>query len=159
VLNHPAIGLQHFDEFSSLQIEHPSLLQLHRALLNVFATAGEAGDQPSPEEVRRMIEAQGLSEQLNALDAQIRYNRIWQAMSEAAFEDARDGWLQAHSLHMRSRALNAELKAAERAFNELGDENSFQRLNAVLLEKQKEEGTEALIEGFGVSSGRPMSGF
>ena len=159
VLNHPAIGIQHFDEFSALKIDHPSLLQLHRALLNVFAASGEAGEQPSPEAVRKSIEEQGLGEQLSALDAQIRYNRIWQAMSEAAMEDARDGWLQAYSLHMRSHALNIELKAAERAFNELGDENSFERLNAVLLEKQKEEGTEALIDGFGVSSGRPTGSF
>ncbi len=159
IINHPAIGLERFDEFAALEIGHPVLQRVHTALLNIFANAGELDELPGVSDVRTKLDDQGLHGEVEMLEAQVRHNRLWQVLSEAAFEDARDGWLQAHSLHIRTRALDRELKDAERAFNEVGDEQSFERLNAVRLEKQKEEGTEALIEGFGLSSGRPARSF
>ena len=98
----------------------------------------------------------GEAEQLETL---VRGNRVWQALPEAAFEDARDGWVQAFALHMRARTLNSELKVAERAFAENGDERSYDRLVNLQSEIAKTDGTEVLIEGFGVSSGRPARTF
>lgn len=159
VVNHPAIGVGHFDEFAALDIDHSVLKQVHEALLNVFAKAGEEEEQPDLSVVRGSLAAAGLEEQLVLLENHVRHNRIWQVMPEAAFEDALDGWLQSVALHTRSHALNSELRAAERAFDELGDEESFERLVGLKQEIAKDEGTEALIEGFGVPSGRPMRGF
>lgn len=158
-INHPALGLALFDELAELETDHPVLRKVHSALLNVFAVAGETGNQPTLESVHQSLAAQGVEAEHEMLQAQIRHSRLWQALEDAAIEDARDGWQQAFSLHVRARTLNRELKAAERAFEEIGDEASFERLNAIRSEKQKEEGTEALIEGFGVSSGRPSRSF
>ena len=93
------------------------------------------------------------------LQRQIRYNRIWQCMADSAFEDALDGWLQALSLYERNRNLKSELLAAERVYNEIGDEASFYRMTDIRAEISREEGTEALIEGFGLPSGRAAQSF
>lgn len=63
------------------------------------------------------------------------------------------------ALYQRSRTLNTELKLAETAFAELGDEASYRRLVSIQAEIANGDGTEALIEGFGVSSGRPLRNF
>lgn len=159
VVNHPAIGLAHFDEFAALDIEHPDLKKVHRALLNVFADAGEQGEQPSLDDVKLSVERQGFGGEMALLDSQIRNNRIWQFLPEAAFEDAVEGWAQALSLYERNRSLKQELRAAERAFNEIGDEASFYRMTNVRDEISREEGMEALIEGFGLASGRAARSF
>ncbi|MCJ8309586.1 MAG: DNA primase [Rhizobiaceae bacterium] len=159
VVNHPAIGLAHFDQFAALDIEHPDLKKVHRALLNVFAEAGERGEQPSLDDVKASVEAQGFGGEMSLLDSQIRNNRIWQCLPEAAFEDAAEGWVQALSLYERNRGLKQELRAAERAYNEIGDEASFYRMTHVRDEISREEGMEALIEGFGLASGRAARSF
>ncbi len=159
VLNHPAIGIGYFDQFASLEVEHPILKKVHVALLNVFAEAGERDEQPSLEDVKRSIEEQGFAAEMGLLESQVRNNRMWQCLPEAAFEDAVEGWLQALSLYERNRNLKQELRAAERACNEIGDEASFFRMADVQAEIAREEGTEALIEGFGLPSGRAARSF
>ncbi|EFL91048.1 DNA primase [Ahrensia sp. R2A130] len=62
-------------------------------------------------------------------------------------------------MHNRARSLAAGLKAVERTFAENWDEESLQRLMALKQELASETGTEALIEGFGLSSGRPSRSF
>ncbi len=158
-INHPLIGQSNFDDLAALAIEHPVLKAVHSAVLDFFAICGEGETAPSIDAIIAFVSQQGLAPQLEMLFAQVRHNRIWQAMAEAAYEDALDGWEQAFVLHQRSHALHSELKEAERAFNELGDERSFDRLVILKRELANEEGTEALIEGFGKSSGRPQQGF
>ncbi len=159
VINHPTIGLARFDELAGLKIDHPVLKQVHNALLNVFADAGETDDQPTPDAVKKGIENQGFAGELKLLDSQIRNNRVWQVLAEAAFEDALDGWLQALALHDRARNLSNELRVAERQFEQHGDEASFDRLVVLKQELEREQGTEALIEGFGLPSGRTARNF
>ncbi|MGI9355950.1 MAG: DNA primase [Rhizobiaceae bacterium] len=155
VANHPAIGLAHFDEFSGLECEHPAWKSAHSALLNIFVESGEDDDQLTLEDVERRLEEAHMSETLAALAAQVRNNRIWQALTDASFEDAREGWLQAYHLHERSHVLEAELKDAERDFDEIGDEASFERLVHAKEQLASDHGMDALIEGFGRASGRP----
>lgn len=159
IFNHPAIGILHFEELSTLQCDHPVLRKVHMALLNIFAQAGEADEQPTLAYVRQSMEDQGIDAEMELLESQIRNNRIWQCLPEAAFEDALEGWRQALSLYERNKSLQMELRAAERAYNELGDEASFYRMTSVQAEINREEGTEALIEGFGLPSGRARSSF
>jgi DNA primase len=52
-----------------------------------------------------------------------------------------------------------ELKAAEGALAADDSEENLARLVEIRNEMAKEAGTEALIEGFGVSSGRPARSF
>lgn len=159
VANHPAVGLRFFDDFASLEIGHDGLARVQTALLNLFARAGQCGEQPTLDDVSKVAEDFNLSADLGVLQQQVKDNRVWQALPEAAFEDACEGWLQAHELHLRGHELIQELQIAERAHAESGDEASWDRLVAVKEEIAKDEGMEALIEGFGVSSGRPSRSF
>lgn len=159
VVNHPAVGLRFFDDFAALEIEHEGLARVQTSLLNLFADSGECGEQPTLDDVGKIAERNNLSGDLEALQQQVKDNRVWQALPDAAFEDACEGWLQAHELHLRSHELTRELKIAERAHAESGDEASWDRLVAVKEEIAREQGMEALIEGFGLSSGRPSRSF
>ena len=159
VINHPAIGFAAFDEFAELELDHPMLRRLQSLLLQAFADAGDKGVQPGLDDINQHLEANGAIDDAALLQKQIRENRVWQAGVQAAFEDARDGWFQALALHQRTRGLKAELRIAERSFAELGDESSFDRLTSIQQELASDEGMDALIEGFGLSSGRPMRNF
>ena len=159
IANHPALGVEHFEDFASLELVNPILQKMQSALLNIFAQFGERGEQASLEDVRNGLEAQGVLPDMEMLSRQVRENRIWQALENAAFEDARDGWQQAYALHVRSGMLRHELKVAERSFADIGDEASYERLVSVQKEIALEDGIEALIDGFGTSSGRPARNF
>ncbi len=65
-------------------------------------------------------------------------------------------WHQIVSLHRRKRTLSRELREAERALGTEPTEANFARLKDVQERLTVLDGTEALIEGFGASSGRPM---
>ena len=69
-------------------------------------------------------------------------------------------WTQLVGLHRQQRSLNKELKEAELA---LGQEAELRTIIAWLRDVQGPagalDGAEALIEGFGVSSGRPARTF
>ena len=108
------------------------------------------------EAIRQRLEASPLAETAQGMDAQLTQNRIWQFRPDAAFEDAMDGWRQAYTLHIRARALRHELRAAEMALSTDDSEENQDRLNSIRAEIEREEGTEALIDGFGISSGRPV---
>ena len=68
-----------------------------------------------------------------------RRARQWPALEDAAFEDARDAFLQALHLHLNARVLHRELKVAEAALAaETTDENPdrvavIQRLSTAYL--------------------------
>jgi DNA primase len=75
-------------------------------------------------------------------------------MASASDRDAEDGWLQALTLQRRKRTLNKELKDAEIALATEPSEANLARLVDIQHQLARSEGTEALIEGFGISSGR-----
>ena len=55
--------------------------------------------------------------------------------------------------------LNLELKAAEAAMASEDSEENFARLVDIRNELERTETVEALIDGFGLSSGRPAKGY
>jgi DNA primase len=62
-------------------------------------------------------------------------------------------------LHRKSRTLNRELQEAEQALGREPSDANLARLCDVQQQLAALEGTEALIEGFGASSGRPVRTF
>ncbi len=60
------------------------------------------------------------------------------------------------TLHRKHRTLNRELKDAERALGDEPSEANLAWIRDVQGRLAALEGTEALIEGFGVSSGRGL---
>jgi DNA primase len=91
----------------------------------------------------------------------VRNTRLWTATEEAATEDAREGYLQALALHKRSKALRWQKNELEREIAEATEEADGDRieqlmraLNEVQLEGVRLENQEAIIDGFGIMSGR-----
>ena len=63
-------------------------------------------------------------------------------------------WQQLVALHRQWHSLTKELKEAEQALGQESSEANYLRLRDVKTRLEKMDGTEALIEGFGASSGR-----
>jgi DNA primase len=127
----------------------------------VMGVAAASGPDLTREELLTALETQGFDALLASLDKQIRFARLWTATEHAAIEDAREGYQQALALHMRARALVRQRQEIERELAdavEHGAEADAERLMLTLKEVQLEvarlENQEALVDGFGVMSGR-----
>ena len=105
------------------------------------------------------IREKGLGVVLDSVKQHLVVNNLWQLMPNAGFEDARDGWLQSYVLHLKNQTLNRELKVAERALAEDDSQENLERLLQIQQELSRSDGIEALIDGFGASSGRSSKGF
>jgi DNA primase len=94
----------------------------------------------------------GFSQALQRVESTITTAAVWGARSGAAREDVLSTWHQLVSLHRQWHSLLRELKDAELA---LGDDPSEANLAWLRDVKARlSDGTEALIDGFGESSGR-----
>lgn len=158
IVNHPQLLLDEYDEIAAIDFENKDLQRFWAAMLPVAATAGPL---LSREYLMERLEVQGFASLVAMLDQQVRNARLWIATDKAAPEDAREGYRQALSLHKRTKALRFEKMELEReiaAATEAGDETSIEPLLRALSEVQLEiarmENQEAIIDGFGVMSGR-----
>ncbi|MEM9333032.1 MAG: DNA primase [Pseudomonadota bacterium] len=156
---HPALCVEFFEEVSTLVFSDQTASDLQSVVLNSFAIWNGEGDFPDRDFLAGEVEKQNLSRQLETVSQQLKANKLWQLLPEAAFEDARDGWHQAFTLHIKNQALNSELKVAERALADDDSQENLERLLQIQQELSRSDGIEALIDGFGVSSGRPAKGF
>ena len=155
VLCHPELLADHFDDFTGLDLDHGGLERLRSAILEACATA-------RPRSRAELLAHPALIRQaaaVEALDKLIRRARIWTATEEAAHDDALEGFRQALHLHRRARTLRRELRAAEAALGSDASEVNYGRLVDIRREIDAADSLEALVEGFGVSSGRPMRSF
>jgi len=156
---HPALCVQYFDEISILVFKSGEAKRIQSAVLDAFAAWDGEGDYPDREAIHAEITKNGLSETLDVIARQLRANQLWQLLPDAAIEDARDGWNQAYILHTKNQTLNEEIKAAERALADDDSQENLDRMLHLQQELSRVEGIEALVDGFGVSSGRPSKGF
>ncbi len=151
MVNHPALIAAHLDAFAHVELAHPALSEFRSALLEIAAADHDA----DAEAVRERLAASRFAALLSRLDAQIAAAGLWTATAAAADADAEKGWLQALTLHHRQRTLHKELKDAEAALAGEPSEGNLARLVDIQKQLANAEGMEALIEGFGSSSGRP----
>jgi DNA primase len=79
---------------------------------------------------------------------------VWGAEAPAAPADVLITWQQLVALHRQWHSLTKELKDAELALGQDASETNYLRLRDVKDRLSQMDGTEALIEGFGASSGR-----
>jgi DNA primase len=154
VVNHPWLLEHHAEEFAALEFLNPDADHLRRAVLE--AALEEA---PDAEALRSAIEARGLSAVLARVEAAITHSSDWPARIGASPEDVAPWWTHVVTLHRKQRTLNKELKEAERALGEEPTDANLAWLRDVQGRLSALDGTEALIEGFGLSSGRPARSF
>ena len=158
VVNHPGLFFSDYDEIAIIEYEHRELQRLWPALLG---SAGSIGARLDRARLVEELEAAGFDTLLRGLEQQIRNSRLWTATAEAAAEDAREGFLQALALHKRTSALLWQRHELERELATATEEGDDERVPQILralqevqLETMRMENQEAIIEGFGVLSGR-----
>ncbi len=158
IVNHPQLLREEYDEIAAIDYDHRDLQRLWSALL---AATAAAGPNFSREYLLEQLEAQGFEPLLKSLDQQIRNARLWPATEDAAPEDAREMYRQTLSLHKRTRALRWQKIELEREVAEATEAEDGERIGHVLrvlqevqLEIIRMENQEAIVEGFGVLSGR-----
>ncbi|QPB18273.1 DNA primase [Rhizobium sp. 007] len=159
IVNHPALMKDEYDEIASIDYDNRELQRLWSGVLG--AAAAVAGPHLTREYLIERLEEQGFGALLKSLEQQIRNARLWIATEEAAMEDAREGYRQALAFHKRAKALRWQKIELEREIaeaTEAGDGDVIDQLMRALQEVHFEglrlENQEAIIDGFGVLSGR-----
>jgi DNA primase len=153
VIQHPFLLETHAEEFAELDFVHPDADLLRRAIL-------EAGTDEAATDSKALEGAlmrRGLEKELKRVKIAITHASDWPAREGAAEDDVAQWWTHVVTLHRKKRTLNKELKEAERALGEEPSEANWAWIRDVQGRLQALEGTEALIEGFGLSSGRPAA--
>ncbi|RUW88717.1 DNA primase [Mesorhizobium sp. M7A.F.Ca.US.010.02.1.1] len=150
LVNHPALIDENFAHIEFLDLANSDLRRLHGAILDAMAH-DMANDRQA---VIATIERAGCAEIWERAVGLIRRMRQWPALETAALEDARDAFSQALHLQRSARTLHKELKQAEAALATDPTDENYRHLIEIQAQFQDVQATEALIEGFGVSSGR-----
>ena len=155
IVNHPELLLEEYDEIAAIDYENRDLQRLWSTVLTY---AAESAADISRAGLIERLSQQGFEVLLKAMDQQVRNARLWTATEQAAMEDAREGYVQALSLHKRTKSLLWQKKELEREIAEATDDERGTLLVRALAEVQLEigrmENQEAIIDGFGVMSGR-----
>jgi DNA primase len=149
-LNHPWLLHDHLEELASLEFRYADAERLKGALIDIAAHAAAL----DAEALKAELAARNLSEVMQRIALSITTPSVWGARPEAAPDDVLVTWTQLVALHRQWHSLTKELKDAEQALGQDASETNYLRLRDVKTRLSRVEGTEALIEGFGASSGR-----
>jgi DNA primase len=158
-VNHPALMQDEYDEIASIDYDSRELQRLWSGMLG--AAAAVAAPHLTREYLIERLEELGFGGLIQSLEQQIRNARLWIATEEAAMEDAREGYRQALAFHKRAKALRwhkIELEREIAEATEAGNGDVIDQLMRALQEVHFEglrlENQEAIVDGFGVLSGR-----
>lgn len=155
LMNHPNLIEDFFDDIVQIDFQSAELSELRSFLIESFST-------PQPAKSRHeMLESVEVSfpKLVQKIDHALKGAYLWVMGREAAYEDVHMAYAQALQLHRRSRGLSRALRAAETALADDPNDINFNRLLTLQEEVRREHGLDALIEGFGLSSGRPVKSF
>ena len=163
-INHPWLLHDHLEELAAAEFRHADTQKLKGALIDVFAHhfaddfSKEGGADAKAERAALATELtrRGFAELLKRIERTITTPAVWGAGPQAAGADVLLTWKQLIALHRQWHSLTRELKDAETALGQDNTEANYARLRDVKAMLASIEGTEALIEGFGASSGRPV---
>jgi DNA primase len=162
LLNHPWLVAERQEEIAELDLRHPEAARLVAALPSLV----DADATLTRADLEEALAAQGHGALLARITgplgaagrapqgAAVHTRSVWGAGRDAAPDDVRQTFHQMVTLHRSRSTLLNELKEAEKALAEAGDEAAFGWLVDVKNRLAVVEGTEALVDGFGAASGR-----
>jgi DNA primase len=154
-LNHPWLLHDHLEELASLEFRHADAERLKGALIDIAAhNAGHSAAALDAGALKAELASRNLAEAMERIAAAITTPSVWGARAEAAPDDVLVTWQQLVALHRQWHSLTKELQDAEQALGQDASEANYLRLRDVKARLSRMDGTEALIEGFGASSGR-----
>jgi DNA primase len=156
LINHPWLLHDHLEEVAALELAHPEAHKLRAGIIAAFANDHHHSSEPSEqaEKMRADLAAGGFSQTLQRVEGAITTSAVWGTQAGAAREDVLSTWHQLVSLHRQWHSLLRELKDAELALGAEASEANMGWLRDIKARLAEVDGTEALIEGFGESSGR-----
>jgi DNA primase len=156
LINHPWLLHDHLEEVAALELAHPEAHKLRAAIIAAFANDHHHSEdaEEQAEKMRSDLDRSGFSQILQRVERAITTQAVWGAKSGAAREDVLATWHQLVSLHRQWHSLLRELKDAEQALGDEASEANLAWLRDIKARMAEADGTEALIEGFGESSGR-----
>jgi DNA primase len=152
-LNHPWLLHDHLEELASLEFRHADAERLKAALIDIAAHSADAAAL-DPEALKAELAGRNLAAVMDRIAGAITTPAVWGAGPGAGPDDVLVTWQQLVALHRQWHSLTKELKDAEQALGQDASEANYLRLRDVKARLSRMEGTEALIEGFGASSGR-----
>ena len=135
-----------------MEFRHAEAARVKSELIDIVAHGGA----PDGEAMAAELTRRGLSEVAGRIGKAITTPSVWGAQPEAAPEDVLTTWKQLVALHRQWHSLTKELRDAEQALGQDATEANYSWLQDVKARLSVLDGTEALIEGFGASSGRPV---
>ena len=151
-INHPLLFHEAFDYFADLELPDGDLSRLRSAVLDIYAE-----HQPASRDDLVGHLARGDAKDIfDVYQQRLRELRLWTFLEDAAPEDAREAVRQALHLHHRFRSLLRELRSAEETLGQQPSEVAYAHVVEVKREIDNLHGTEALIDGFGILSGRAV---
>jgi DNA primase len=155
LINHPWLLHDHLEEVAALELAHPEAHKLRAGIFAAFANYSHT-DDPTAETARILaaLEKSGYAEQIQRVERALTTKDVWGAQPGAAADDVLSTWRQLIALHHKAHALLREKKDAETALGGEPSEANYAWLRDVQARMAEVDGTEALIEGFGESSGR-----
>ena len=155
LINHPWLLHDHLEEVAALELAHPEAHKLRAGIIAAYANYSHNDDAAAEtSRLRAALEKSGYSKQIQMVDRALTTKDVWAAQPGAADEDVLATWHQLVALHRQWHSLLRELKDAELALGEAATEANFSWLRDVKARLAEVDGIEALIEGFGDSSGR-----
>jgi DNA primase len=152
VINHPWLLHDHLEELAGVELRHSEAAKVKAAVIDIFAH----GSATDAEGMMAELGRRGLDEVSGRIAKAITTSSVWGAKAGAAPDDVLMTWKQLVALHRQRHSLVKELKDAEHALGRETTEVNYSWLQDVKARLSVLEGTEALIEGFGTSSGRPV---
>lgn len=157
-LNHPWLLHDHLEELAAAEFRHHDTQKLRRALLDAFAqhadTVGHDDSEAARAELLAELNRRGFGDVVTRTEGAITTLSVWGARPGAAAADVLQTWKQLVALHTQWNSLTRELKDAEMALGRDSTEANYARLCDIKARLATLDGTEALVEGFGASSGR-----
>jgi DNA primase len=154
-LNHPWLLHEHLEDLAAVEFRFAEAEKVKVALIDVFAHGGAVDRDSMAAELAR----RGLAQSVGRIEKAITTGSVWGARPEAAPADVLMTWKQLITLHRQWHSLVRELKDAEQALGRESTEANYSWLQDVKARLSVIDGTEALVEGFGASSGRAGSSF
>ena len=152
VINHPWLLHEHLEELAGVEFRHAGAAKIKGELIDIFAHGGT----PDGEAMIAELGRRGLAEVASRIGKTITTTSVWGAQPDAAPDDVLSTWKQLVALHRQWHSLIKELRDAEQALGQDSTEANYSWLQDVKARLSDLDGTEALIEGFGASSGRPV---
>src|SRR5262245_53516085 len=151
-INHPWLLHEHLEELAGVEFRHAEAARVKSEMIDIVAHGGA----PDGEAMAAELARRGLSEAAGRIGKVITTSSVWGAQPDAAPEDVLTTWKQLVALHRQWHSLIKELRDAEQALGQDATEANYSWLQDVKARLSVLDGTEALIEGFGTSSGRPV---